>query len=260
MSLNKIQKNNIKEKLFNTLRDKFKNYKPETNSMPFHTRLLGKDRMALFSFIHSLNTNFGTAIFENLVIEIGKERFKKVDKQVKTENIITYEAKKVIDDIIDNLRSVKIKPDKNKEINMIKKVCREGETKEIKPTKVDIYLEGFDNDIYLIDLKTAKPNKGEFQNYKRTLLEWTAVTLYKNYKSKVYSMIAIPYNPYAPKPYERWTLAGMLDLDNELKVAEEFWDFIGGENSYSDILLCFEEVGIAMRKEIDEYFSKFKEV
>lgn len=260
MSLNKIQKNNIKEKLFNTLRDKFKNYKPETNSMPFHTRLLGKDRMALFSFIHSLNTNFGTAIFENLVIEIGKERFKKVDKQVKAGNIITYEAIKVIDDIIYNLRSATIKHDKNKEINMIKKVCMEGKTKEIKPTKVDIYLEGFDNDVYLIDLKTAKPNKSEFQSYKRTLLEWTAVTLYKNYKSKVYSMIAIPYNPYAPKPYERWTLAGMLDLDKELKVTEEFWDFIGGENSYSDILLCFEEVGIEMRKEIDEYFSKFKEV
>ena len=84
--------------------------------------------------------------------------------------------------------------------------------------------------------------------------------LYKNYKSKVYSLIAIPYNPYAPEHYERWTLAGMLDLDKELKVAEEFWDFIGGENSYNDILLCFEEVGIAMRKEIDEYFSKFKDM
>ena len=52
----------------------------------------------------------------------------------------------------------------------------------------------------------------------------------------------------------------MLDLDKELKVAEEFWDFIGGENSYNDILLCFEEVGIEMREEIDEYFSKFKEM
>lgn len=260
MSLSKVQKNNIKEKLFNTLRDKFKNYKPETNSMPFHTRLLGKDRMALFSFIHSLNTSFGTAIFENLVIEIGKERFKKVDKQVKAESIITSEAQEIINDIIDNLRSANVKPDKHKETNMIKKVCREGKTKEIKLTKIYIYLEDFNNNIYLIDLKTAKPNKGEFQNYKKTLLEWTATTLYKNYNSKVYSLIAIPYNPYAPQPYERWTLAGMLDLDKELKVAEEFWDFIGGENSYNDILLCFEEVGIEMREEIDEYFSKFKDM
>lgn len=43
--------------------------------------------------------------------------------------------------------------------------------------------------------------------------------------------LAIPYNPYEPKPYERWTLKGMLDLKNELKVAEEFWDFLGGKDA-----------------------------
>ncbi len=28
------------------------------------------------------------------------------------------------------------------------------------------------NELYLIDLKTAKPNIGEFKGFKRTLLEW----------------------------------------------------------------------------------------
>jgi len=28
----------------------------------------------------------------------------------------------------------------------------------------------------------------------------------------------------------------MLDIPNELKVADEFWDFIGGEGSYQDLL------------------------
>jgi len=46
-----------------SLRSKFQNYNPETKNMPFHYRLLGKDRMALFSFIHSLNTRFGTSNF-----------------------------------------------------------------------------------------------------------------------------------------------------------------------------------------------------
>jgi hypothetical protein len=44
------------------IRNKFLTYKPETNHMPFHYRLLGRDRMALFSFIQSLNTTFGTSI------------------------------------------------------------------------------------------------------------------------------------------------------------------------------------------------------
>jgi type II restriction enzyme len=50
----------------------------------------------------------------------------------------------------------------------------------------------------------------------------------------------------------------MLDIKYELLVAEELWNFIGGEGAYSDILDCFEEVGIELRPEIDEYFKTFK--
>ncbi len=52
-------------------------------------------------------------------------------------------------------------------------------------------------------------------------------------------------------------MRGMLDLDNELKVAEEFWDFLGGEGTYQQLLDAFERVGIELRSEIDEYFAKF---
>ena len=52
-------------------------------------------------------------------------------------------------------------------------------------------------------------------------------------------------------------MRGMLDLPNELKVAEEFWDFLGGTGAYNDLLDIFERVGIELRSEIDEYFAKF---
>lgn len=50
----------------------------------------------------------------------------------------------------------------------------------------------------------------------------------------------------------------MLDLEYELKVAEEFWDFLGGVGSYFELLDCFEKVGIELSPEIDKYFSEFK--
>jgi type II restriction enzyme len=53
-------------------------------------------------------------------------------------------------------------------------------------------------------------------------------------------------------------MRGMLDLDKELKVGKEFWDFIGGEGAYESLLDCFEKVGIEMREEIDNYFKKFQ--
>ncbi len=52
-------------------------------------------------------------------------------------------------------------------------------------------------------------------------------------------------------------MRGMLELPLELKVAEEFWDFLGDVGAYNDLLDCFERVGIELRVEIDEYFAKF---
>jgi len=78
------------------------------------------------------------------------------------------------------------------------------------------------DDIFLIDIKTAKPNKGGFKEFKDTLLEWTACMLAENPQAKINTSIAIPYNSYEPKPYSHWTMAGMLNLKCELMVAEEF--------------------------------------
>jgi len=56
MSLSKKTKNEIANLLKTIVRDKLQKYEPETEHMPFHYRLLGKDRYAMFSFIQSVNS------------------------------------------------------------------------------------------------------------------------------------------------------------------------------------------------------------
>lgn len=258
--LTKQQKTNIENILKESLRNKFQNYNPEPAVMPFHTRLLGKDRMALFSFIHSLNTNFGTTIFEPVALELAKTKFKIVERQATAGDKISEQAQREIQTIIDNISAVNIKPNQLEEIERIRKVAQLGKMKTVKPTKVDVYLEKEDGEKFLFDIKTAKPNKGGFKEFKRTLLEWVAVILAQNPKAKVNTLIAIPYNPYEPKPYDRWTMAGMLDLQQELKVANEFWDFLGGTGTYTELLDCFERVGLKLRPEIDNYFKKYNKI
>jgi Type II restriction endonuclease, TdeIII len=156
-----------------------------------------------------------------------------------------------------DLTTAKGIPDKLVEIAKIRTVCQQGTMIKVKPTKVDILLESQKGELFLFDIKTAKPNAGNFKEFKRTLLEWIATVLATNPSAKVNSLIAIPYNPYAPQPYNRWTMRGMLDLPNELKVAEEFWDFLGGPGAYLALLDIFERVGIELRPEIDAYFKRF---
>ena len=257
MALTKEQIQSVEDTIRNSLRNRFQTYNPEPAVMPFHTRLLGKDRLALYSFIHSLNTNFGTTIFEPVAVSLASSKFKVAKLQMKSGTQISEQAQYEIQKIMDDLTAANNKPDKQKEIEIIRKVCQKGEMRTVKPTRVDVYLESNDGEIYLFDIKTAKPNKGGFKEFKRTLLEWAATVLSENPKAKINTLIAIPYNPYEPKPYSRWTMAGMLDLEEELKVAEEFWDFLGGKGAYDDLLGCFERVGIELRQEIDDYFKRF---
>ena len=247
----------IKKILTSALRHKFQTYNPEPAHMPFHTRLLGKDRLALFSFIHSLNTNFGTSIFEPVALEVAKANFKTAERQKIAGDSISEEAQKVIQNIIDNLTSANNKPNKKDEIEKIREVAQKGKMKKVKLTKVDVFLTDKNNKLFLFDIKTAKPNKGGFREFKRTLLEWVACVLAENPNIKINTLIAIPYNPYYPKLYSRWTMAGMLDLEKELKVAEEFWDFLGGDETYNKLLDIFEEVGLELRDEMNQYFSKY---
>lgn len=257
MPLTEKQIKKIENTIRESLRNKFLTYKPETANMPFHYRLLGRDRMALFSFIHSLNTTFGTSIFEPVAETLASLRFPVAQKQFVVGDAISEQAQNEIQHIINELTTGS-NPDKTKEIERIRKVCTSGKINKLRTVKVDLFVKSKDGTIHLFDLKTAKPNISNFKDFKRTLLEWIAIYLLKHPDVDIHSYIAIPYNPYEPRPYERWTLKGMLDLDSELKVAEEFWDFLGGEGAYLELLDCFERVGIELRPEIDEYFLKFK--
>ena len=257
MALSKEQIIKVEEVLKASLRNKFQNYKPEPASMPFHTRLLGKDRLALYSFIHSLNTNFGTSIFEPVGLALAQKSFKMAASQATAGDHISAGAQSEIQKIIDGLTTAISSPNKKEEIERIRKVCQTGKIVKVKPTKVDLMFESKGGAYFLFDIKTAKPNAGGFKEFKRTLLEWVAVILANKPDAEINTFIAIPYNPYEPEPYTRWTMRGMLDLENELKVADEFWDFLGGKNTYKDLLDCFERVGIELRNEIDDYFKRF---
>ncbi|MCL2099345.1 MAG: TdeIII family type II restriction endonuclease [Oscillospiraceae bacterium] len=109
---------------------------------------------------------------------------------------------------------------------------------------------------WIFDMKSPKPNIGELKGFKRTMLNWSGISMTKNPSVDVHALIAVTYNPNYPKPYQSWQMRGMLERD-EIIVEKEFWDFIGGEGAYEELLNCFERAGIAMRDEIDEYFKRF---
>jgi len=150
------------------------------------------------------------------------------------------------------LRSASRAPDKEKETKEVWAVASKGELGNKLKKRVDLFVEMKDGTEYYFELKTAKPNINEFTGIKKQMLDWIAMRGSEKPKANVKTIVAIPYNPYEPKPYERWTLQGLFDLKEEVLVGIEFWDLLGGKGTYGDLLKVFEKAGLELYDEIEK--------
>nr|AAU84265.1 hypothetical protein GZ9C4_21 [uncultured archaeon GZfos9C4] len=258
MALSSRTTNEIAELLTVTVREKLRKYKPETIHMPFHHRLLGKDRYAMFSFIQSLNTTFGISIWEQIAVILAKGAGNYAERQYKLLGEIDDETEELIREIHYKLRKGEIAAIKMGEINRIRKKIKKGEAKIDPDSVVDLFVRIKGEENYF-DITSAKPNMKEFVALKLKLLRWGALRLSQNKKAKAFTRLAIPYNPYHPEPYERWTLRGLYDLDKgEILVGDDFWNFVASDNIYEELLDVFQEVGEELREEVDEKFAEFR--
>jgi len=48
---------------------------------------------------------------------------------------------------------------------------------------------------------------------------------------------------------------GYLDMTNQVLIGKEFWDFVGGEGTYDEVLAIYREVGEEMRPEVTQRFG-----
>ena len=257
MSLSSKAKNEIAELLIKAVREKLNTYKPETAHMPFHHRLLGKDRYAMFSFIHSMNTTFGMSVWEQVAIVLVQAANNYAERQHKLLGEIDKDTEQLISAIQANLRKGEVTPDKVNEVEQIRSKIKQGKAKRDQDSIVDLFVRTKKTEEYF-DITSAKPNMKEFAALKLKLLRWVGLRLSQDKNAQVFTRLAIPYNPYYPEPYERWTLKGLYDLDKrEVLVGEEFWNFVAHDNIYKDLLTVFQEVGRELRDEIDKKFAEF---
>ena len=93
------EEDEIKNIICAALRGKLSGYKPESQIRPFHTSLIDKDRLALFSFIQSLNTTFGVSIFEPVAVILAANNFRVAKKGEKIGTRISAAAQAQIQKI-----------------------------------------------------------------------------------------------------------------------------------------------------------------
>ncbi len=250
MALNNEQIEKIKKLLRTKLNAKLSKYTRETTSMPFLVKLMqDSEKVAAYSFIHSLATTLGMSVYEKISEIVASTHYDEVKTGYDVEGELTDEENSVISQILQEIKNGTRTVNKEQEIKEVLECNNNGGRKVT--VRADLFLKK-GNDEFYIEIKTAKPNIDVFAKSKQKLLEWVALR-----KKKVNTILAIPYNPYHPEPYNRFTMQGYLDKEKELYVAEKFWELLGGEGTYKEILDIFDEVGKEFKEKIQD---KIKEV
>jgi len=242
----------LKDLLSECIREKIRNYNPETGEKPFFEAIFSKRAVNLASLIQSFYTSFGTSIYEQMAVLLARKNAGYVvERQYVLLGEIDPHTETLINDMhLEILRSQK-SGSKNELIQRIRNSIRPGSPKKDPESIVDLFVKTNLGQEFYFDITSVKPNIKEFRALKKKLLRWAALRLSVEKSSDVKTMLAIPYNPYHPEPYDRWTAGNLFD-EGELLVGADFWDFLADEKVYEELLDVFKEVGREMRPMIDK--------
>lgn len=249
----------IEDLLCSVIESKIKNLdQPDVTYKPFYTPLLGKRALLTHQTVQSIFTTFGVSVFEKVAYIVAQTHFDEVIPQYKLSKTLTKQANDVISNLLDDLRNKRSKPNAKLEFNKLRNsTVSLRDSIERDTVKVDLLLRR-KREVFLIDVKTVKPNKSGILDYKRQILEWTAQG-YAQFGTKcdIKSAIAMPYNPYHPEPYIRLNIDQTFDIDGgQLLVGEHFWNFLAGSNIYDELVATFERAGTKVKPMLHTFFDR----
>ncbi len=252
MSLSQATVDEITGLLKSNIVAKINNYSldEEDSAKPFQYALLTEEGYLSKSFIHGLETSLGSW-YETIAEIIAHENFKAVAKLKGTSKLtgqITNNAIQKIESILNDLDMRTQKPNNDKETEDIFAVAQSGNSGQREQT-VDLYLEHFDGREVYFEIKGPKPNKNEMKAARHDLLDIYAMRAFAGKNVNVF--LGMYYNSYYPNQYKRWTALRFFELEKNFLVGETFWDYLGGNGTYNQLIQIFEDVGTEIRPKLE---------
>jgi hypothetical protein len=248
--MDKTSREKVKDILKTILEKKLSSGGPEKAAMPFFQAIFTESQIATASILQSFYTSFGMSVYEQMAVAIAEGNGFKAIRQYHLLGEIDPATGALIEKLHTKLRGGE-QADSIEELNLIRQSIKPGKPERHADSVVDVFAQDKAGNEYYFGITTVKPNKEGFETHKRKLLKWMALRLSQNKKSKVNVATVLPYNPSYPEPYSRFgsdTLFG----DGQFLVQEEFWNLIGGEGTFEELVEVCKEVGCELRAKIDK--------
>lgn len=218
---------------------------------PFHVALLPEEILKGSKFERSFVTSLGQSVWEEIARIIIEEEWGFCKRGQHIEGEIYQGQLRTIQRILNELEHVRggRKPDWEREIKEVNKATS-GEKVKISVV-VDLYGKSKDKKLYC-ELKSSKPNSDQTKVSKEKLLKICAM---KNGENFVV-FFALPDNPYKTKEAYAWPHPKRwFDMTKPpVVIGKDFWDSIGGEGTFEELIEIFKEAGKITKPKIRKEF------
>jgi hypothetical protein len=222
-------------------------YEMYKKERPFHAALLPEIVCRLSSFERSFSTSLGQKIFETIAYEIANSKYYGTKRQKELRGKISLDENETIMRIIDGLEDRRRKPNWDMELSEIANanILRKDEEGITKRVTSDIYIEDFRNKKALFcEIKSPKPNKDQSEKSLEKML--TIHTIYKYCDTVPLTYFALPFNPFIKRSRYAHSFP-MIYFDiragKNVVIGREFWDMIGGNGTWEQLITVFQEEG-----------------
>lgn len=211
----------------------------EGDIKPFHEAILPEGILRITEFERSFSSRLGSTFAEAGRL-IAQQRFNTAEREHEVSGYVSPEVLREIEEVINEAdQGLQARyPD------LVNRILRtRGQANQKRKVRADLFVADEEGNEVFFEIKSPKPNKGQCLEVTSRLLRAHAIRNAAPPQLKTF--YAMAYNPYGVNraTYSHSFALRYLDMQNEVLLGKEFWDFLGGEGTYEELLTVYREVG-----------------
>ncbi len=201
---------------------------------PFH-RLVFPDQAILAARAErSIVTSMGSTLYPKLAEAVALDSYSKVHLEHEITGQLNDAASNMIAQIATELRAGTRRHPNHEEEREEILGSRGGGILSTTVT-ADLYIEDYRTGPLFIELKTPRPNLDMVAESKRKMLTFETIMARRGIDN-ARAFMGLTYNPFLTrKAYGHSVTKRVMDMEREVLIGEEMWDYIGGTGTFAEL-------------------------
>jgi hypothetical protein len=206
---------------------------------PFHSLFFREEALKAFKQQRRIVTRMGQTLYPTLAEMIALDRYSNVHRDFRIEGILDAAKVETIEGIVDELRRGLRRPSHEEEMEAIIKA--KSRARQDVVTVADLYIGDYQPGPFFTEIKSPLPNLDICAESKKAMLIFIALELDKGHEPQAF--LSLTYNPFITRErYRHWPTFRIMDFQRQVLIGPEFWDALGGEGTYRELMQIVEKV------------------